>query len=525
MKSIIITKLTTKNYKGYFPFYILALFLLACNQQPTEKNKVIFKTPKQVEGYKKMLLIPEGRFLMGTSDGPEQEQPLRTVQMPAFYMDETPVNYEEFKQYVEEGGEHTAYWEYPSYNQPQQPVTGLSWYQAIDFCNWRSKREGLKPAYEQSDRLDAWNYPMWHLKPQAEGYRLPTEAEFEYAARGGLVNKPFPWGDDFEDTFANYDTGKGIKVEGWWRLARVKEGKKNNYGLYTMSGNIWQWCNDWYGNYQQTDTINPQGLVAGTTKSLRGGSWGSISPEYLKVTGRNYSAPSNYNFDIGFRCVRSIYGDIPDTMKTVANFQHDFYRYPRVSEQPDVMVWDFSSQDFANSLAKFIGEHFPHSIYFQTSIDQQPKTTPTEIVADIMEVSKEYNVNPLFLTSIMISESGFGTCSFPRWYNNPMAYHWQNRLMSKGLPTYKDMPNRRNRKYKTLKHAFRAFCKGIRRPWYFKAARKNLDAFHLVYVGYRADEWMHTLSRVYRDVVNMRFDPHYPDGNAGKFIYTDWVER
>lgn len=461
---------------------------------------------------------------MGDELGFPNEQPVHKVHLAAFYMDETPVNYEEFQTYVEAGGEPTAYWDYPSYHQPQQPVTGISWYQAIDYCNWRSKREGLDTAYVKTEQLDSWNYPIWKRNEKANGYRLPTEAEFEYAARGGLKGKKYPWGNHFDDAYANYDTGKGVKVEGWWRLAKVKEGKKNAYGLYTMSGNVWQWCDTWFAAYQSSDSLNPQGPQTGHTKVIRAGSWGSINPEYLRVASRSFSAPSNYNFDIGFRCVRSIFSDIPDTVEVTQQIvDHQFYRYPSVPDTPS-LIWDFSSQEFANSLARFLSDNFPNSIYFQTKIDQQEITTPEQIAADILEVCHEYQVNPLFLTSIMISESGFGTCSFPRWYNNPMAYHWQNRLMSKGLPTYQDRPNRRNRKYKTLKAAFRAFCKGIRRPWYVKAARKDLDAFHLVYVGYRADEWMHTLSRVYRDVVGMRFDPHVPATNSGKFIYTDWIE-
>ena len=510
-------------------FSFTFIVLLSCSNIDIhdDENQIIqtFKTPEKVEGYKRMVLIPAGRAKLGDNTSSfEHEKPTRTVRLKAFYMDETPVSYEEFSAYVQDGGTKGAYWSYPSYNQPQQPVSGISWYHAIDFCNWRSKKEGLQPAYELTTETDVWEYPVWKLNPNASGYRLPTEAEFEYAARGGLVEKKYPWGDAFQDDYANYDTGKGVKNSDWWRLAKVNSGKKNNYGLYGMSGNVWQWCQDWYGNYTELDTIQPIGPSQGRTKVLRGGGWGSISPDYLRVASRNYSAPSSYNFDIGFRCVRSITADIPDriTMKTQVN--HEFYQYPRTPLKP-TNIWDFNSPYFVNRLTTFIADHFPHSIYFQTQIDQQAKTTPHQIVLDIMDVCQEYNVNPLFLTSIMISESGFGTVSFPRWYNNPMAYHWQNRLMEKGLPTYRDMPNRRNRKYKTLKNAFRAFCKGIRRPWYFKAAKKDLDTFHLVYVGYRAEEWMHTLSHVYRDVVGMRFEATYPTQNAGKFIYTDWLEQ
>jgi hypothetical protein len=155
-------------------------------------------------------------------------------------------------------------------------------------------------------------------------------------------------------------------------------------------------------------------------------------------------------------------------------------------------------------------------------VDEQQVLTPYQLADILVESCKKNNINPLFLTAIMISESGFGTVSFPRWYNSPMAFHWQNKLMVNGLPVYESMPGKRNRKYKTLNDGFNAFCKGIRRELYYKAAKKNLDAFHLIYVGYRADEWMNTLARVYRDVAGVRFEATVPATDAGKYIYADW---
>ena len=101
---------------------------------------------------------------------------------------------------------------------------------------------------------------------------------------------------------------------------------------------------------------------------------------------------------------------------------------------------------------------------------------------------------------------------------------WQNKLMVNGYPTYENKPGKINRKYKTLEEGFEMFCKGIRRDLYYKAAKKNLDAFHLSYVGYRADEWMNTMTRMYRDIAGVRFEPEFPEGDAGKYIYTDWEE-
>ncbi len=425
--------------------------------------------PKVIYGLKKMVLVPGGTF--------------------SFYMDETPVTYEDFQKYVTADGTKPKYWDYETYNQPENPVTGVDWYQAIDFCNWRSKIEGFSPDYNN-------------------GYRLPTEAEFEYAARGGLVDKAFPWGDNFDSSLANYDDEKGIMEGDWWRLAKVKDTPPNNYGLYGMSGNVWQWTNDWY-TFEHT-------------KVLKGGSWGSIDPIYLRVTERSYTTPSNYNYDIGFRCVKSVkeqqsINSAPDLNLKVP---YEFYQYKTIYSDNPIQI-DVYSEEFINLLSQFIADYYPNSIYFQTKIDEQEIINPKQMAELIVELTKEYNINPLFLTGIMVAESGFGSVSFPRWYNNPMAFHWQNALMKNGLPVY-ERDSSRNQKFKNLKDGFIAFAEGIRKDVYFNAGTKNLDTFHLIYVGYRADEWMHTISKIYKDVLGIRLEPNYPSENVGKLIYTDW---
>ncbi len=489
-------------------------------QKEVDEAEENYKLPKTINGIKKMILIIGGTFLMGDANGFTDELPVHTVTVRTFYMDETPLTYADFQKYIDAGGLQPKYWDYETYNQPEHPVTGLNWYQAVDYCNWRSKVEGLSPAYKLTDQLDAWGYPLWELDSLANGYRLPSEAEFEYAARGGLVDKSFPWGDEFNPSFANLDNEKGIMKGEWWRLAKVKDQKPNNYGLYGMSGNIWHFCNDWYDpNYYTKDvTDNPLGPKTGRTKVLRGGSWGSISPFYLRVAKRSYTAPSNYNYDIGFRCVRPVRGQVRDSM--VTQVTHEFYQYKTSHYENPIQV-DLYKEEFINRLSQFITDYYPNCIYFQTRIDEQEIINPKQIAELIVEVTKEYHIHPLFLTGIMVAESGFGNCSFPRWYNNPMAYHWQNGLMKNGLPTYEVTPLR-NRKYKDLKKGFETFMKGIRRDIYFRAAKENLDTFHLLYVGYHADEWMHTISKVYQDVLGIRLEPNFPLQDVGKLIYTDW---
>lgn len=466
------------------------------------------------------MLIPSGEFQMGSESGFESEKPVRKLEMSAFYMDETPVTYANFQDYLDDGGSETRYWKYSSYNIPDQPISGISWYHAINYCNWRSLKEGFRPSYVSRGKMDAWGMEIWELDSAAEGYRLPTEAEWEFAARGGLEQKDYPWGDDFDDSWANYDTDQGHKQSEWWRLATVKTQKSNAYGLYGMAGNVWEWTSDWYDSkaYESGDGCNPSGPSSGSSRVVRGGGWGSPSPEYLKVYRRSFAAPSNYNYAIGFRCVRPALAK-PTTDKNLSDFA--YYEYPKVPESPvDISSIDFFSEEFIQALGNYLEDNFPQSIYFLQDVDAQKKTTPEELARLIVEESETAKINPLFVTSIMISESGFGTVSFPRWWNNPMAYHWQNKNMSKGLPTY-DATKASNRKYVDLRAAIQNYSR-IRRQIYFDRAANDLYSFHILYVGYEAEEWMYTIGKVFREVVNVHISPTEPATDVGRFIYTDW---
>lgn len=509
---------------GIAAFHYFSSLNKKIEEQVLEKNiseTKVAELPKIIQGTKTVILVPEGKFTMGddNSNFPD-EKPEHSVTVKSFYMDETPITYEDFIKYLDDGGTKSRYWEYDTYNKPENPVSGINWYHAVDYCNWRSEKEGFQPAYKLSEKLDVWGYPLWELDNSTDGYRLPTEAEFEYAARGGLKDKKFPWGDEFDPSLANYDNEKGLMIGEWWRLAQVKDTKPNDYGLYGMSGNVWQWTNDWYDkNYYLTNTENdPIGPEAGRTKVIRGGSWGSISPEYLQVSKRSFMAPSNYNYDVGFRCVRPAV-----KIKNISNQilidkpTREFYKYETAHYESPLEI-NLYSDELVNRLGQFINDYYSNSIYFQIKIDEQEVINSNQMAKLIVDVAKEYSIHPLFLTGIIASESGFGCCSFPRWYNNPMAYHWQNVLMKNGLPLY-NADRTRNRKYKDLQDGFRQFAQGIRRDIYLNAAKKDLDVFHLLYVGYKADEWMYTLSKVYKDVLGIKLEPHIPATNVGKYIY------
>jgi len=222
-----------------------------------------------------MVLIPAGTFEMGDhfnegiNDG--RELPVHRVTLDEFYMDSREVTNGQYGDFMEQTGHRKpSYWTNSIYNQANQPVVGVSWGDAVAYAKWAGKR-------------------------------LPTEAEWEYAARGGLAGKRYPWGDEISHDDANYG-GTGGKDK-WKYSSPVGSFAANGYGLYDMASNVWEWCQDRYSSdyYSNSPTKNPLGPDTGSSRVLRGG-WIN-STDYLRVADRHRSSPADRNNIFGFRCV------------------------------------------------------------------------------------------------------------------------------------------------------------------------------------------------------------------------------
>jgi sulfatase modifying factor 1 len=296
-----------------------------------------------------MVWVPAGTFEMGSDefDGPgcaeclchvEYETlPIHTVELDGFWMDRTPVTNAQFRQFVEATGHVTQAEkaEYglppgsPVFTPPAEMPPDLKdvsrWWKFVEGANWRH------PDGPGSDLVGRDDHPVVHVSwedaaayAKWAGKRLPTEAEFEYAARGGLAKKRYVWGDDLKPDgkwMANIWQGRfpieNTKEDGWYGTSPVASFPANGYGLHDMSGNVWQWCSDWYRPeyYAESPRKNPQGPASSydpadpaTPKRVqRGGSF-LCSDSYCKgyMPGSRGKGEATFSAShIGFRCVRS----------------------------------------------------------------------------------------------------------------------------------------------------------------------------------------------------------------------------
>lgn len=236
-----------------------------------------------------MALIPAGSFMMGDPSGMPDARPPHDVSLSSFYVDTHEVTQ---RAYEEVMGENPARWK-----DPDSPVEQVRWSDAVRYCNARSIKEGLQPAYD----LDTWECDF-----SASGYRLPTEAEWEYAARAGSLT-PFFYGNDpsGSDMYCWSQANAGSRTR--------PTGRKlpNAWGLYDVYGNVWEWCHDMYAPdyYQSSPSKNPTGPLQGEQRVLRGGSW-DTDPRQCSSTYRYHEDPGYadvcFGYDVyGFRCVRN----------------------------------------------------------------------------------------------------------------------------------------------------------------------------------------------------------------------------
>ena len=237
---------------------LMIVVLVRCSEEAEDGTKQV--KPKVIEEieinpFAGMVLIPEGVVTIEE----------KATNVDSFYIDKYEVTVVQFKRFVSETGYEYDRWDDVAEYSPtsKHPIIFVNWHDATAYCEWAEKR-------------------------------LPTEAEWEHAARGGLVGKEYPWGND-ENLARNHANYPGTGGRDKWldTTAPVGSLKPNGYGLHDMVGNVWEWCQDWYDNREQH-------------KVLRGGAWDSYTGD-LRVAYRSYSNPNHSrNSESGFRCVSGL---------------------------------------------------------------------------------------------------------------------------------------------------------------------------------------------------------------------------
>jgi formylglycine-generating enzyme len=225
----------------------------------------------------KMVRIPEGWFQMGSDSGQDNEKPVHRVWVDAFELAVCQVTNADYSFFLTATGHRKPlHWDDPNFSRPEQPVVAPSWFDAVAYCDWLNQLMQRR-------------------------YRLPTEAEWERAARGALEQSQYPWGDEPPESLPNYSAR--------WKTGPEPVGRaeRNGYGLCDIGANVHEWCADWFSAdyYGMSPERNPQGPKEGTRRASRGGSW----RHYTKVSrcSARSSIPPEFQYaDYGFRVARDV---------------------------------------------------------------------------------------------------------------------------------------------------------------------------------------------------------------------------
>jgi sulfatase modifying factor 1 len=223
-----------------------------------------------------LIRIPAGWFLMGCDAGQDNERPVHRVWVDEFLLAACQVRNTDFGRFLRATASlPPPFWSDPAFDHPEQPVVGVSWYEAVRYCEWLSSNSG-------------------------RNFRLPTEAEWECAARGGREGALFPWGDALPESQAGYLD----RCHGYWKTGPepARRAEANAFGLHNMCDNVHEWCSDWYAPdyYVVSPERNPRGPETGGRRASRGGSW----RHHVKISrcaARSSIAPEFKYADYGFR--------------------------------------------------------------------------------------------------------------------------------------------------------------------------------------------------------------------------------
>ncbi len=286
--------------------FLLCLCVICSGMSVFSQSAKSADNGKYYSSKENMVLIKGGSFEMGSPQSEawrERDEVLHSVTLDDFYISKYEVTQAEYEAVMKKNPSH--------FKGERLPVESVSWYDAVEFCNALSRIEGLREAYKIDGENVTWN-------KNADGYRLPTEAEWEYAARAG-TSTPFSSRKVPGDSDANFYAHYPYNIEqnyfndsvletrpGYYRQKTVETGsfKPNANGLYDIHGNVSEWCFDIYGAYSKGSVKNPSGAESGSTRVCRGGGWNDFG-KHLRCAFRSSGLPEEASQSRGFRVARN----------------------------------------------------------------------------------------------------------------------------------------------------------------------------------------------------------------------------
>jgi formylglycine-generating enzyme required for sulfatase activity len=272
-----------------------------------QSGNLILKAFSNASSEPPMQTIPAGTFQMGDTfgEGDDDELPVHEVTLSAFELARYELTFEEYDLYCDSTGVEKP--DDEGWGRGRRPVINVSWYDAVKYCNWLSEKHGYVSVYAGIDEEEVTANRF------ANGYRLPTEAEWEYATQSGGKKHRFGNGrDTLRSSGANFDARSNLAQEysklGVFRGESLPVGsfESNQLDLADMSGNVFEWCWDWYDSnyYEKSGSNNPSGADTGSIRVIRGGSW-NFSPADCRATFRDHFSPASHLNYVGFRLARN----------------------------------------------------------------------------------------------------------------------------------------------------------------------------------------------------------------------------
>jgi formylglycine-generating enzyme required for sulfatase activity len=299
---------------------IFALVLTMILSASCQKESIQVVSP---EGVGVLIKVTGGTFQMGDEHGDLWDlcQPVHTMSLTYDYcIGKYEVTFAEYDQFCTETGKNKPSDE--GWGRVNMPVFYVDWWDAISYCNWLSEKDGYVKAYDNEGNLLDHNGQITKDITKVKGYRLPTEAEWEYAARGGnkkTNNFKYSGSDDQNEVgwywqnsgdkwLAGNDSDYNVEkmVKNNCKSHPVGQLKPNELGIYDMSGNVWEWCHDWWASYTDTQQINYIGTDTAPRRVKRGGSWSSLVKIGRVAYRSDYGVLTQRGSNLGFRIARTV---------------------------------------------------------------------------------------------------------------------------------------------------------------------------------------------------------------------------